>query len=51
MFDVSYAVEMIPQITRDIQSTKSCKKKKKAYPPLQVKKYTPPAQIKNIDCK
>jgi hypothetical protein len=26
MFDVSYVVELIPQITRDVQSTKSHKK-------------------------
>jgi hypothetical protein len=45
MFDVSYVVETIPQITRDALSTKSYKKK--TYPPLRVKEHTPPAQIKN----
>jgi hypothetical protein len=43
MFDVSYVVETTLQITRDVQSTKSYKKK--AYPPFWLKQYTP-AQIK-----
>jgi hypothetical protein len=42
MFDVSYVVETIPQITQDVLlSTMSYKKK--PYPPLRLKQYTPPA--------
>jgi hypothetical protein len=38
-------VESSPQITGDVQPRKS--HKKKAYPVLQVKQYTPSAEIKN----
>jgi hypothetical protein len=42
--DMSYVVETIPQITRDVLCTKSYKG---TYPSLRVKQYTPPAQMKN----
>jgi hypothetical protein len=43
MSDVSSVVKIILRITRDVRSTKTYKK---TYPPLRLKQFTLPAQIK-----
>jgi hypothetical protein len=44
MSDVSSVVDIILWITRDVMVYKNLQKK--TYPPLSLKQYTPPAQIK-----